>query len=325
MTALWGGSLLHARSTGLLVPFCSRVTSRGVTGKKDDALKTLTAYETATGKVRWTAPFSSSNYTLPRLMSIKGQDGSSLDVMLGDAPVAKDKGQPVVRLRDGKVLGHLPKHNCGRGAVMGIRGDAVIWTSASDTGGGPTCCYRLKATGPDQVAAEKVYVLGETDKKERIFYNQHEFPTMLGDLWLYRDKLYDAIAAKAVASVPSAGKTESGAVVAGRHLILPFDAGSANEPYGRPRDDRKAMLRYAVVDLSDPAKPKVVSDRNLLGHADPPADIIMKNYLSEFDPYDFAGCYKGAASFFALMSGPVPHGSRLYIQSSAYLYCIGAK
>jgi hypothetical protein len=98
-----------------------------------------------------------------------------------------------------------------------------------------------------------------------------------------------------------------------------------NQYYGRPRDDRKAMLRYAVVDLSDRAKPTVVSDRNLLGYADPPADIIVKNYLSEFNPYDFAGCYHGSASYFALMGGPVPHGSRLYIQSSAYLYCIGAK
>jgi len=83
------------------------------------------------------------------------------------------------------------------------------------------------------------------------------------------------------------------------------------------------MLRYVVVDLADPAKPKVVSDKNLLGHADPPADIIMKNYLAEFAPYDFAGCYKGSASHFALMGGPVPHGSRLYTQSTAFLYCLG--
>jgi hypothetical protein len=69
----------------------------------------------------------------------------------------------------------------------------------------------------------------------------------------------------------------------------------------------------------------VVSNRNLLGYADPAPDVVVKNYLSEFDPYDFAGCYKGTQSFFAMMSGPVPHGSRLYIQSSAYLYCIGVK
>jgi hypothetical protein len=144
-----------------------------------------------------------------------------------------------------------------------------------------------------------------------------------GKAWLYGNKLFDATTGKPVGDIP--GERLGCAVVAGHYLIALADAGSANEPYGRTRDDRKAMLRYAVVDLSDPAKPKVVSDRNLLGHADPPADIIMKNYLSEFDPYDFAGCYKGAASFFALMSGPVPHGRRLYIQSSAYLYCIGER
>jgi hypothetical protein len=123
----------------------------------------------------------------------------------------------------------------------------------------------------------------------------------------------------------SAGRFEPGAVVAGRYLILPCDAGGeSNRPGSRTRDDRKAMLRFVVVDLSDPAKPNVVSDRNLLGYAAPPADIILKNYLSEFDPYDFAGCYKGAASYFHMMGGPVPHGSRLYMQSSAFLYCLGS-
>jgi len=41
-----------------------------------------------------------------------------------------------------------------------------------------------------------------------------------------------------------------------------------------------------------------VSNRSLLGYKDPPSDIIVKNYLSEFDPYDFACCYAGAPSYF---------------------------
>jgi hypothetical protein len=80
-----------------------------------------------------------------------------------------------------------------------------------------------------------------------------------------------------------------------------------------------------VIDLSDPAKPKVLSDRNLLGHKEPPADIIVKTYFPDFDPYEFTGSGQGTPSFFAAMGGPVPHGNRLLIQSSAFLYCIGEK
>jgi hypothetical protein len=211
---------------------------------------------------------------------------------------------------------------------MGIRGDLVIWTSTSDTGGGPTCCYRLKAVGAGAVSAEKVYVLGEDDKAARPFYNQGAFPTMLGDLWLY-DTLYDVTTGrKASSNIAGKGsdvRSDPGSVMAGRHLIALADSGGGNSQWNRGRDDRKAMVRFAVVDLADLSKPRVVSNRNLLGHKDPPADIIMKNYFCEFDPCDFAGCYKGTASYFSVMGGPVPHGNKLLIQSSAYLYCIGEK
>jgi hypothetical protein len=91
------------------------------------------------------------------------------------------------------------------------------------------------------------------------------------------------------------------------------DVGSVNEPYGRPRDDRNAKRRFVVADLASPAQPKAISNRNRLGYADLPPDVIVKNYRLGFDPYEFVGCYKGRQSFFAMMSGPVPHGSRLHV------------
>jgi hypothetical protein len=60
-----------------------------------------------------------------------------------------------------------------------------------------------------------------------------------------------------------------------------------------------------------------------LGFTEPAPDLIVSEYLKDLDPYDFAGCYKGSASYFGcMMSGVVPHGNRIYIQSAAYLYCI---
>ena len=80
---------------------------------------------------------------------------------------------------------------------------------------------------------------------------------------------------------------------------------------------------FSVVDIKDPAKPVVVARNNLLGYKEPAADIIVSTYFKGFDPFDFAGCYKGSASYFMMMGGPVPAGDKLLIQSSAFMYCIG--
>ena len=289
--------------------------------------RTLRALETATGKLRWESPLAGSNYLVPRLMRLPGSDGKPVDVLIGDAPQGNGQGQAVLRVSDGKNLGHLPSHNCGRGAVMAVFGQQVTWTSTSDTGGGPTCSYRLKLDGNDAVVAEKVFVLGETEKKERIFYSQQEFPTVAGTAWLYRNQLFDATTGTLISKLPeSAGDL---GVVAGQYLI--GMSGGFNDglygrggPGARGRDDNRISCSFTVFDLKDPAKPVVVSRNNLLGYGEPAADLIVSTYFKDFNPMDFAGCYRGAASYFALMSGPVPVGDKLLIQSSAFLYCIGA-
>jgi hypothetical protein len=110
-------------------------------------------------------------------------------------------------------------------------------------------------------------------------------------------------------------------VVAGHYLIT-LAAGD-NDPNGRCRDDRMATGSFSVIDLKDPAKPVVVAKNNLLGYKEPAADLIVSTYFKGFDPFDFAGCYRGSASYFMQMGGPVPAGDKLLIQSSAFMYCIG--
>jgi hypothetical protein len=111
-------------------------------------------------------------------------------------------------------------------------------------------------------------------------------------------------------------------VVAGHYLIGMAEGTGAN---GRGRSDNKAMARFVVVDVKDPANPKVVSDKNLLGFAEPPSDIYIEQYYKDFDPFLFVGCYKGAASNFSRMGCPVPVGNKLLIQTPTFLYCIGEK
>jgi hypothetical protein len=131
--------------------------------------------------------------------------------------------------------------------------------------------------------------------------------------------LCDVTSGKEIAEIPERVHSR---MVAGKYLIG-FTQDPKAETAPRKRDDHKAMARFLVVDLSDPTKPKVLSNRNLLGYPAPPADIIAKTYLSDFDPYEPNG--RGTPSWFSLMGGPVPHGSRLLIQSTAFLYCIGEK
>ena len=89
------------------------------------------------------------------------------------------------------------------------------------------------------------------------------------------------------------------------------------------RDDGKAVATVTMVDISDPTKPKVLSDRNVLAYADPPVDLLVSEYLSEFDPLLFAYGYGGTAGYVSHMAGPVPVGNKLLIQTTAFLYCIG--
>jgi hypothetical protein len=290
----------------------------------------MRAYDTATGELRWESPLAGSNYTVPRLMRLAAPGGAAVDVLVGDAPASAELGQEVLRVGDGRLLGHLPRQDCGRGALMSVWGDILTWGSTSDGGGGPSCSYRVRLAGPQAVAAEPLFV--QEEKSERIFYNIASFPTMLGGLRISGGRkgrgfsIYDVRDAKEVGSAPERLGEYAGPVVAGQYLIAIAHppGGHAHEAlHGRDRDDQKALARFVVADLRDPSKPKVVSSRNLLGYKDPPADIIVKNYLSDFDPYDFADCYAGSPCFFALMGGPVPHGSRLFVQSTAFLYCIG--
>jgi hypothetical protein len=282
-------------------------------------IRPLRALDVKTGQVRWEAALAGSNYTVPRLMRLPGADGKSVDVLIGDDGQTDNQGLAVLRVSDGKILGCLPPQDAGRGALMAVFGQQVTWCSIHDRGGGPNCSYHLKLEGADTLVAEKVFVF---EGKERVF-GQQEFPTVTGTVWLCPGDsrgsvLRDGTAGALISKVPAASSI---GVVAGHYLII--SAGDDNDPWARKRDDRMASGSFTVIDIKDPAKPVVVSKNNLLGYKEPPADLIVSTYFKNFDPFDFAGCYRGSASYFMMMGGPVPAGDKLLIQSSAFMYCIG--
>jgi hypothetical protein len=230
-------------------------------------------------------------------------------------------GCPILRIADGLKVGELSSIHTARGLLLGVVEDVIMFASTDDGGGGDNGAYRLQWTGPDSVTAQELFLFKE--RKDKIWYNQAEFPTVFGKYWFKGwggdgGSLYDATTGKVVGSLKSMGLNFP--VVAGHYLIGQAEGTGAG---GRGRSDNKAMARFVVVDVQDPAKPKVVSDRNLLGFAEPPSDIFIEQYYKDFDPFQFVGCYAGAASNFSRMGCPVAVGKRLLIQTPAFLYCIG--
>jgi outer membrane protein assembly factor BamB len=291
--------------------------------------------DAATGKQLWEANMGISNYLVPKLMRLTGPDGATVSVLIGDTAMEKGpdnvsihpalKGQAIVRVRDGRILGYLPNFATGRGAIMTVHGDLVTGYSYADNFGGPDMAFRVRMTGPDTAAGEVVW--SHTGKEPRVL-RYGGFPTQLGD---YLRNGYELICdvrdGSRVASLERVRWSDDAAgVLAGRHLIFWTEANpGSNSPYRNAAAQPEAMLRFHIFDLSDPKNPKPVANNNLIGFKEPPADLVVRTYLKEFDPYGFMGCYKGTASYCAMMGGPVAVGNKLLIQTSAFLYCIGEK
>ncbi len=289
---------------------------------KSSIPNTMRAFEVKTGKLRWESPFPGSNYAVPRVVSLARSTGEIVPVLVGHNAPDATNGVPILRISDGIKVGALPQSDCARGLLLGVVDDVIMFSSASDRGGGNNAAYRLKWRGSDSATTQELFL---KQGKDRPWANQHEFPTVFDKYWFRNwggdgGTLYDATTGKVVGSLKSMGVYFS--VVAGHYLIgMAEHTGSS----GRERSDNKAMARFVIVDVKDPANPKVVSDKNWLGFAEPPSDIFIEQYYKDIDPFQFVGCYAGAVSQFMRMGGPIAVGKRLLIPTPAFMYCIGEK
>jgi hypothetical protein len=284
---------------------------------KSDGPNTMRAFDAKTGKLVWESPFPGTNYTVPRVAYLARPTGAVVPVLVGNGqePKQTTNGCPILRIADGVKVGELPPLNVGRGLLLGVVDDAVMFTAD----GGDNGAYRLQWTGPDSATTQQLFLFTVKEGNKGPWRNFNQFPTVFGKYWFQGSTLYDATTGMKVGSLTGALDFP---VVAGHYLIGMTDY---TGPDGRGRTDNKAMARFVVVDVQDPAKPKVVSDKNLLGFAEPPSDIFIEQYYKDIDPFQFVGCYAGAASNFSRMGCPVAVGNRLLIQTPAFLYCIGLR
>jgi hypothetical protein len=249
------------------------------------------------------------------------------------------------RAEDDRVLGEVPvtfqdpPPNDLKGFQWLVHHDMVLFAPGPYLDRTTAVIYRLRATATDRVDVEKVHDM----PKGSVVVTAAHLATTPEHILFSGGKGKNANLILQPFGDPPLQATETTiphgdtAIVAGKTVFSLLGADGGNNAWWRgPRPDgagqggqgrmtdRKAMVRIVTADITNPAAVRILGDRNLLQEAGPASDIYVEQYLSGMDPFLFAGCYHGSASWFGgLMGSMTPSGNRLFIQSATHLRCIG--
>ncbi len=281
-----------------------------------------------TGELLWrtdgNTPWAKVAYASIRPARLPLPGGGTLDVVFARS----GGGVQVVRAADGKGLGPLCD-GTGYGAGPHFMGDVFVTAFSVDGGDRPDPVVRLRATGPDTVAAETLHNLQTVGEGRKKGLDSRPFAfTPWGLFGGRRDVVMDPVAGRALGTLNLAYPDRTrglSATVAGHYLILPLECRGV-EFAGRGRLDNWALMRFAVIDVANPAAPKVLSADNVLGGPEMPAAISFDRFLAPHDlpKRRLLGAYKTIlAHFGAVNAGVIPHGDMLFVQSATYLYGLG--
>ena len=278
---------------------------------------TLLALDKHSGAVRWETPGGQGGCRMG------GSHGDHMSHHLlrvgGRALIISNKGAVVDAETGRELVAKLPgltgkNQGLWGSGYIGHAGDLVFKTYGGDCSPPPCENWQLKVTGPDQVEA--------VARPAMPFSNSHGPFAISDQVLVMAGKLIDPATAQVLGAVP-AGTTS----IVGKYLVIAGDLNNAN---GRDRQDRLCLAKFTIVDIANPAQPKVVSKDNYLGSSAMPVDIADTYFPGVVKNPDLKaltlGGYHGVASGFGVMlSGVTAHGNRLYILSQSHLYCMGEK
>jgi hypothetical protein len=287
-----------------------------------------------TGKLLWERKDTVKyEYTIPQVVRLRTAQGEPVNAVLYPGSLQ------IRRPQDDRVLGEFPDTpRAERGYLFLAHNDLVLLVvpiQSSKKGNKTAVVYRLRATATDRVDVEEVYEMPVYRLGTNFLTGTPEHLVLKTGRHLALNPL--AGGEPRTTTVPWSDDEKGTTLVAGKTLLSVLSPDDGNSPWWRgPRPDgggqggqgrttdRKAMVRIVTADLTDPAAVRILGDRNLLQETGPAADIYVEQYLNGMDPFLFAGCYHGSASWFGgLMGSMTPSGNRLFIQSSAHLRCIG--
>jgi hypothetical protein len=296
------------------------------------------ALDARTGELIWERK-EGTHWMPARVVRLRTAQGEPVNAVL------YPKSRQIRRVEDDRVLGEVPvaPKDPGPTELAGFQWlvcrDQVFF-SPSYVDQPTAVIYRLRATAGDRVDAEEVHdmpkgVGGAKDylatTPEHVLCGSGKRGSIL--LQPFEDPLLQAMET----AIPRGGAESGAAIVAGKTVFSLLGADGGNNAWFRgPRPDsggqggqgratdRKAMVLVVTADITDPAAVRTLGKRNLLQEAGPASDIYVEQYLNGMDPFLFAGCYHGSASWFGGMMGSMtPSGNRLFIQSASHLRCIG--
>jgi hypothetical protein len=302
----------------------------GVLIAKDLSNVTWHGLDAKTGKTLWSRPeaaVGSYYYQTALVVTLTAPDGKPKRVVIYPRDLS------IRRATDDAALGQLPRL-VKKGEIEGgihhllAQGD-LVWRGMHhiDEAAG----FRLRLVADDRVEVTPVW----ENKTMRCHWPFHTgaLSIIIGQ----SGNLYSFATGESVAQLKEGRGLSSSSSVIGNLLFGASEANNGNNTWwrgprpdgggqggeGRPTD-RKAMVRFKLINLTDPKAPKTVSERNLLQEPGPAADIHVERFFAGLDPFLFAGCYHGSASFFGcVMGGPAASGNRVFIQSATHLRCIG--
>jgi hypothetical protein len=304
----------------------SPVLCAGVLLVKSPNNLTFRGLDPATGRILWERKGDKSyDYRTATAVTLNGPDGRVVHAII--YPNTHEIRDP----KNDRLLGQLPNEQRHHLIAMGDR----VWIFGYPKG---STLFRLRAEADGTVSC---HPLGRhSDLPEK---NGWPIPNCARGVMIYPSgsgcDLFSWATAERVGQIKAknGGTDGRGYMGIGPYVFGVLDSnkgdncwwrgpmsyGGGQGGQGRPTD-RKAMVRYGVWEVSDPKAPKLMCDRNLLQEPGPASDIYVERFFAGLDPFLFAGCYHGSASFFGLMMGtPAASGNRLFIQSPVHLCCIG--
>jgi len=299
-------------------------------GGAPERMPTLLALDKRTGAFRWETKAGekdcpvgvSHGHHMPHYLArlSNGTTTKAVVVSNGGAVIDAETGLKYIKLLPGTPGG---RDLWGAGFVGGF-GNLIFKTAAGDAFCPPVDSWELKATGSGTVEYVKRPPLNG--------YSRGQSPFAISDrIWLvnYRTMqfLMDPHTALIWSSLPDVGRETAGftSTIAGNRLILTDEEVN---PSRRERQDDMNLLKAVTIDVTDPAKPILLSTRNLLGTADYPSNLLdtyFPEIASKVEMKEkLLGAYRGLPPGFGVyMAGVTAHGNRLFILSQSHLYCIG--
>jgi outer membrane protein assembly factor BamB len=280
----------------------------------------IRAFDKRTGKVLWEQNSGNSGgWRQCDFKVLQVSDGK------GSVPVLVWQDGKVRRVDSGEQIGSTEAYVFRR-AMVGA-GDRVLGQVKGGRGGKeiPLGWQRISIGGDGKLVCDAFSAFSGLPGRNPGYCTD----TVTDRLVLREGLIWDHTTGKQVYGSPQKGPVRYSRfeplVVAGRFAIVPGGEGGHGGG-ATPPPGADTVGKYAVLDLSNPAEPKLVATNHLGGPKDEhkPRVPVMEKHLPELYaahgyghnaiPYKFAPYYSG---------GVFASGNRLFIATTAKLYCIG--